>query len=156
MKFFALNKKIAHLESLLSDMEERLMEHQATVEVMADALEQKDVALGDFILELHEGMGGEVVPKNKGATLERLRQIRDGYDRYTAIREVMAGMYSMEAGFLKRLACALGCAQWDVETILGRAGILSGAHVKNAELYRELTLEKQKVRELEDELDPDV
>jgi hypothetical protein len=152
MKFFRLNKKVAELERHTCDLEKRLYEMQTTVEVQSDALNQKDVALMEFVHKLHETMGGEKKLTCEEDALARLRVLRDQSDRYLAIRSVIRGDYDAEEALLKRLACSLGCSQFDVENVIKRAGVLAGVLSENVGLKHELRNSKDLIEELEDEL----
>ena len=94
-------------------------------------------------------------PKNEEQALDRMRRIREKSDKYQAICEVMAGNFDADEHLLKRLACAVGCSQFDVETVVARAGQLAAVNATNAGLQRELAGERQKVEWLEEERDDD-
>jgi hypothetical protein len=153
MKFFQLNKTIDAMEAQVVDMGERLHEHQTQIEVMAEALNQKDVAMLEFIGKLHENMGGTRTLKTEDEALARLRTIRAAADRYYAIIDMMRGDYDADAALLKRVACALGTADFESNHIINRAGYLAAAHSREQALKRELDEAGTEIAELEEELE---
>lgn len=152
MKFFRLNKTIDEMEAQLTDMSERLHEMQVTVEVQSEALTQKDVELMEFVHKLHETMGGEKRLNSEADALARLRELRGNSDTYLAIRAVIRGNYDPDAELLRRLACAVGTSQLDVDSVIRRAAQLSTALTKNAGLQYELRNAKSLIEELEEEI----
>ena len=152
MKFFRTRKKLYNAYQLLDQMSERLAEHQTQIEVMAEALNKKDADLLAFVDRLHENMGGELKLDSEAAALSRLRVIRGQAERYTAIMDMIHGDYDADAALLKRVACALGTADFEVNHIISRAGHLAAAHVRELALKRELADAKQEIEELKDEV----
>lgn len=142
-----LADEIVELREENEQLSERCEEHRVTASVATEAMEKE---ISAFVLHLHEAIGGEVPPTNEGELLEVIRRVREDADSYRAIRDVMGGKFKPDVMLLKRIACAVGTSQFDAETVIGRAGILSGAHVKNAELFRELTVANQKIEALQE------
>lgn len=132
-------------------LSQRCAEHQTTVEVAIAAMERKDKELMEFIHKLHNTMGGDSVPTCEAEALAQLRVIRGRADKYLAIREVLAGRFNPDEHVLRRIACAVGTSHLDLDSVVERAGQLSQVHVKNAELFRELTEANQRIDELENE-----
>lgn len=151
MKFFRLNKLVKEADAMRNAMSERLHEAQVRIEVMAKALEQKDEALMEFVGKLHENMGGELKLTCEADAMARLRVIRAQAERYTAIMDVIDGRYDADEALLKRVACALGTSQFDVNSIISQAGHLAGVMSKNAELTLRVAKMQQEIEELEDE-----
>ena len=151
MKFFRLNKQIKEANALLGRMSDRLHEHQTQIEVMSEALNQKDTNMLELVGRLHENMGGTRVPKNEDDALVRLRSIRAQADRYQEIIAMVHGEYDADNALLKRVACALGTADFEVNHIISRAGHLAAAHSRELALKRELAEAKTEIAELEDE-----
>lgn len=130
----------------------QLENHQRTIEVMGEALTEKDTASAEFVGRLHETMGGAQALTCEGDALARLRVLRAHADQYIAIRDVLAGRFDPSVAVLKRVACAVGCAQFDVETVVERAGQIAQA---NTASKRELATAMGRVDELEGELNDD-
>ena len=152
MKFFRTRKKLYNAYQLLDQMSERLAEHQTQIEVMAEALNKKDADLLAFVDRLHENMGGELKLDSEAAALSRLRVIRGQAERYTAIMDMIHGDYDADAALLKRVACALGTADFEVNHIISRAGHLAAAHSREMALKRELADAKTEIEGLKEEL----
>lgn len=155
LNFFKVRKQLIEANVQRDSMSEQLYTHQRTIEVMADTLEQKDAALLEFVGRLHENMGGELKLTCEGDALARLRVIRAQAERYTAILDMIHGSYDADEALLKRVACALGTSQLDVNSIISRAGHLAGAQSKNIELTLKIAEMQQEIEELEGELDKD-
>jgi hypothetical protein len=115
-------------------MADRLAEFQTQIEVAAQALDRKDSELFEFIGKLHNTMGGATRPTCESEAMDRLRVIRAQADKYLAIRDALSGNLDVDATLLKRLACAMGTAELDVESVIGRANALAKVHQERTEL----------------------
>lgn len=153
LNFFRVRKQLSALNGILDAMEERLHEHQVQIEVMGEALTRKDDEMLAFVHRLHETMGGDQKLMCEGDALARLRVLRSQSDQYTAIMDAVNGRYCADIALRKRLACSLGCAQFDADTITKRAIQLAGELSKNGELTRELGEKEQEISDLNNELD---
>lgn len=146
----ATHKRLLEENNKLSD---RLFEFQTQIEVMGEALEMAEKRMLRFIDQLHNTMGGASVPTCEAEALDALRFIRGRADKYVAIREVLAGRFDPDQAILRRIACAVGTSQLDIESVIKRAGQLSQVNSKNAELTRDLVRARQEIEELEDDCD---
>lgn len=153
LNFFRVRKQLSEVTALLDAMGDRLHDHQVQIEVMGEALTRKDDDNLAFVHRLHETMGGDQKLMCEGDALARLRVLRGQSDKYLDMVAAMRGDYDAEGALLRRLACALGCAQFDLDTIVKRAAQLASELPKNVKLTRELEEKRQKVEDLEDELD---
>lgn len=153
LNFFRVRKQLSELNDLLDAMGDKLHDHQVQIEVMGEALTQKDNDMLAFVHRLHETMGGNQKLTCEGDAMARLRVLRSHSDQYIAIMDVVNGNYCADFTLRKRIACSLGCAQFDTETIVKRASHLAGELPKNIELTRELGEKEQEIAELNEELD---
>lgn len=149
MKFFRLNKQLKQVAALRDAMSDRLHEAQVQIEVMAQALDQKDAELMAFVGRLHENMGGELRLESEGDALARLRVIRAQAEMFTAIMDVIEGRYDADQALLKRVACALGISQFDVNSVISQAGRLAGAHSRELALIHKVKQLEEEIEELE-------
>lgn len=142
-----VNKKLKRERDVATQQNEALSDHlhnhQQTIEVMGEALERKDKQLMEFVDRIHETLGGDVTPTCESETLDALRETRAHADLYRNIRKVLAGQYDAEEALCKRLACALGCSQWDAETLIRRASNLG---VSNRQLTGELASSREDLK----------
>lgn len=152
MKFLQVRKQLKEADAMRDAMSERLFEAQTQIEVMGEALNRKDGELLKFVDKLHENMGGTLKLTCEADALSRLRVIRDQAERYTAIMDVIHGTYDADKTMLKRVACALGTADFDVHNIISQAGNLAAAHSRELALKRELEEAKTEIEELESEV----
>jgi hypothetical protein len=153
MKLFKRWREMMKAAEQLDAMSERLFEAQTQIEVMADALEQKDKALLEFVGRLHENMGGDLKLDSEAAALSRLRVIREQAERFTAIMDVVEGRYGADEQLLKRVACALGTSNFSAANVISRASQLAGAHLKVIQLERQVASMQQELDEAENILD---
>ena len=135
-------------EELIEGLSNQLALSQTHIEVAAEALDHKDAEMFALIEKLHQTMGGKRTPKNESEALERLREMRAHADLYLSIREVLAGRFTADKALLRRLACSLGTAQMDVDTVMARAGQMTNVMAVNRQLSAKV---ERLEREIEDE-----
>lgn len=137
-------------------MSDHLANHQSQIEIMAEVIEKKDKQILDFISRIHETIGGDMTPTTEDETLAILREQRAHADLYRNIREVLAGRYDADASLLRNLACALGCSQFDSDSVIRRGSSLA---VSNRQMKSDLANAAKRIVELsgdDDGIDWDV
>jgi len=145
-KNFKENKALKRQRNLADDhaerLSDRLAQFQTVIEIQAEALSRKDAEMDAFVAKLHATMGVPVSTEED--TFESLRTQRAHADLYRNIRAVLAGRYDADDALMRRLACAMGCSQWDSGSLVRRASNLA---VGNRKLELDLAQARARIEE---------
>ncbi len=122
-------------ETQLQALSDRLAEHQATIEVMAEALDLKDAEFLDCMEQLQTAGGFEF--SNVDALADGIRGLRGEANTLAGIRDLLAGKLDPDKQLLMFLAISLGADSEELDDVTSRAQELSNAQMRAAELFRQ-------------------